>query len=39
MEEKKNVLSDKVAIESIDSVKEIILELIKRTLPANTQAE
>lgn len=39
MEEKKNVLSDKVAIEIIDSVKEIILELIKRTLPANTQAE
>ena len=37
MEEKRNVFSDEVAIKIVDSVKEIILELIKRTLPANPQ--
>lgn len=33
----KNVLSDEVTIKIIDSIKEIILELIKRSLPANIQ--
>lgn len=35
MEDKKNVLSDEVTIKIIDSVKEILLELIKRILPVN----
>lgn len=35
MEDKKSVLSDEVNIRIIDSVKEILLELIKRILPAN----
>jgi hypothetical protein len=35
MEDKKSVLSDEVIIRIIDSVKEILLELIKRILPAN----
>lgn len=35
MEDKKSVLSDDVIIRIIDSVKEILLELIKRILPAN----
>lgn len=39
MEEKRNVFSDEVAIKIVDSVKEIILELMKRTLPANPQIE
>lgn len=39
MEEKRNVFGDEVAIKIVDSVKEIILELIKRTLPANSQIE
>ena len=39
MEEKRNVFSDEVAIKIVDSVKEIILELIKRTLPAHPQIE
>ena len=39
MEEQRNVFSDEVAIKIVDSVKEIILELIKRTLPANPQIE
>lgn len=39
MEEKRNVFSDEVAIKIVDSVKEIIIELIKRTLPANPQIE
>ena len=39
MEEKKNVFSDEVAIKIVDSVKEIIIELIKRTLSVNPQIE
>lgn len=39
MGEKRNVLSDDVAIKIVDSVKEIILELIKRTLPAHARIE
>ncbi len=39
MEEKRNVFSDEVAIKVIDSVKEIILELIKRTLTVGPQIE
>ena len=39
MEEKRNVFSDEVAIKIVDSVKEIIIELIKRTLPVNPQIE
>ncbi|GMN97654.1 hypothetical protein [Blautia wexlerae] len=39
MEEKRNILSDAVAIKIIDSVKEIILEVIKRILPTNIQIE
>ena len=39
MEEKRNVFSDEVAIKIVDSVKEIILVLIKRTLPAHPQIE
>lgn len=35
MEEKRNAFSDEVAIKIVDSVKEIILELIKRTMPIN----
>ena len=35
MEDKKSVLSDEVIIRIIDSVKEILLVLIKRILPAN----
>lgn len=35
MEDKKSVLSDEVIIRIIDSVKEILLELIKRILPTN----
>lgn len=35
----KKVLSDEVTIKIIDSIKEIILELIKRSLPANIQIE
>lgn len=35
MEDKKSVLSDEVIIRIIDNVKEILLELIKRILPAN----
>lgn len=39
MEEKRNVFSDEVAIKIVDSVKEIIIELIKRMLPVNPQIE
>lgn len=39
MEEKRNVFSDEVAIKIVDSVKEIIIELIKRTLSVNPQIE
>jgi hypothetical protein len=37
MEEKRNILSDEVAIKIVDSVKEIIIELIKRTLPVQAE--
>ena len=39
MEEKRNVFSDEVAIKIVDSVKEVIIVLIKRTLPVNPQIE
>ena len=39
MVEKRNVFSDDVVIKIVDSVKEIILELINRTLPINPQIE
>ena len=35
MEDKKSVLSDEVIIRIIDSVKEILRELIRRGVPAN----
>jgi hypothetical protein len=37
MEEKRNFLSDEVTIKIVDSVKEIIIELIKRTLPVQAE--